>query len=365
MVIKMAGKRRKAKGFKEFLMIYSGVLGVIILITWFLLYGLLKDYEGGRPSSTMDKIISQFTVDNVEKLLDDSGVVYSEFESNQIVADYLKNILTDKTATYKKKSGEYSEDNPVYVVYAGDTAIAKVTLSPNGKNGHNFTKWKIGGISFDGYADKKNSKVFTLNVPKGAQVTLNNVAVAASYITADDQQFDPCKHVADYVTAPVNTVYTVPGLLVQPQISVKLNGIELEVTQDAKNNTYTAKYPSDGALLAEQQSYIMTIAECYGKYIINRGSLSTLSGYMLGYAKEYVSDIPAVWAFLYGKTYTYEFQNESITNFSKYSDNCFSCDVYYDLYVDYKTGNTTYNTSLTYTFVKTGGKWYVADFIIN
>lgn len=109
----------------------------------------------------------------------------------------------------------------------------------------------------------------------------------------------------------------------------------------------------------------MTIAESYGKYIINRGSLSTLSGYMLGYAKEYVSDIPAVWAFLYGKTYTYEFQNESITNFSKYSDNCFSCDVYYDLYVDYKTGNTTYNTSLTYTFVKTGGKWYVADFIIN
>lgn len=49
-----------------------------------------------------------------------------------------------------------------------------------------------------------------------------------------------------------------PGLLVQPQISVKLNGIELEVTQDAKNNTYTAKYPSDDALLAEQQSYIMT-----------------------------------------------------------------------------------------------------------
>lgn len=361
----MAGKRRKAKGFKEFLMIYSGVLGVVILITWFLLYGLLKDYEAGRPATTMDNIISQFTVDNVEKLLDDSGVTYSEFENNQVVAEYLKSKLTEGTATYKKKSGEYSEDNPVYVVYAGDTAIAKVTLSADGKNGHNFTKWKMGAISFDGYADKKNSKAFTLNVPKGAQVTLNNVTVAASYITADDQQFDPCKHVSDYVTPPVNTVYTIPGLLVQPQISVKLGGVELEITSDTKNNTYTAKYPSDDALLAQQQDYIKTIAESYGKYIINRGSLSTLSGYMLGYAKEYVSDIPAVWAFLYGKTYTYEFQNESITNFCKYSDDCFSCDVYYDLYVDYKTGNTTYNTSLTYTFVKTGGKWYVADFIIN
>ena len=86
---------------------------------------------------------------------------------------------------------------------------------------------------------------------------------------------------------------------------------------------------------------------------------------MVGYANEYISDIPAVWAFLYGKTYTYEFNNENISNFRKYSDDCFSCDVYYDLYVDWKDGNKTYNTSVTYTFVKTDGEWYVADFIIN
>ena len=42
-----------------------------------------------------------------------------------------------------------------------------------------------------------------------------------------------------------------------------------------------------------------------------------------------------------------------------------SRDVYYDLYVDYKTGNTTYKTSLTYTFVKQNGTWMLADFLIN
>ena len=42
-----------------------------------------------------------------------------------------------------------------------------------------------------------------------------------------------------------------------------------------------------------------------------------------------------------------------------------SHDVYYDLYVDYKTGNATYKTSLTYTFVKQNGTWMLADFLIN
>ena len=107
------------------------------------------------------------------------------------------------------------------------------------------------------------------------------------------------------------------------------------------------------------------IAETYGRYIINRGSLEKLSSYMVGYAKEYVNDIPAVWAFLYGKTFTYEFQNEEVTNMQKYSDACFSCDIKFDLYVDWKTGNKTYNTNLTYTFVKINGNWVVADMIIS
>jgi hypothetical protein len=350
-------------GFKRFLAIYSGILVVVVTIMLFLLYGLLKDYEEGRPATTMDKIVGQFTADNVEQLLNDSGASYNEFESNEVVATYLKDQMSAGDITYKKKAGEYTENTPVYVVFANEKAIAKVSLASNGKNGHDFTKWKLGGISFDGCTDKTKSDKVVINAPKEAKVQINGIDVSSDYITKENVTFEPCKHVDPYVTAPTMTEYTIEGLLAQPQVSVVLQDNELTV--DVKNNIYTANYPYDDTLFVEQQKRILTIAESYGKYIINRGSLPTLSGYMVGQAKEYVSDIPAIWAFLYGKTYTYEFKNESITNLRKYSDDCFSCDIYYDLYVDWNNGNKTYNTSLTYTFVKRSNGWYVADFIIN
>lgn len=356
-------KKKRINKFARFLICYSAVLAAAMVVCWIVLYGFIKDYEEGRPSSQMDKIISYFTADNVENLLNESSVKVNEFETNEQIAGYLEGKLGNETVTYRKKSREYSESTPVYVVYAGDTPIAKVSLVQNGKNSHNFTKWKMGSVSFDDYSDKSNNNTITISAPSDSKVMVNGIEVGDSYIKESGQEFSPCKHVGDYVEKPLRTVYEISGLVAQPQVEAELSGVNLEIVNE--NNTYTAEYPSDDDMLAEMQDDITSIARNYGKYIINRGSLSSLTSRMVGYANEYISDIPAVWAFLYGKTYTYEFNNENISNFRKYSDDCFSCDVYYDLYVDWKDGNKTYNTSVTYTFVKTDGEWYVADFIIN
>ena len=49
---------KRLSGFKKFLVIYASVLVVIIAVALVLLYGLLKDYEAGRPANTMDKLVS-------------------------------------------------------------------------------------------------------------------------------------------------------------------------------------------------------------------------------------------------------------------------------------------------------------------
>ena len=60
--------------------------------------------------------------------MSDNDVKVNEFETNDTIAAYFTDRLNDGTVSYKKKAGEYSEKTPVYVVYAGDTPIAKVEL---------------------------------------------------------------------------------------------------------------------------------------------------------------------------------------------------------------------------------------------
>lgn len=347
--------------FGVFLISYSAILISLIIVLLFFLYGLLKDYEKSMPNNTMSKIVKEFTPDNIEKVLTDNSVNINEFESVSSVADYFKTKMQDNEATFKKKSGEFTNTNPIYIVKAGDATIAKVTLIENGKNAHDFTEWKLGNISFDGYIDAENE--ITITAPSAAEVKVNGIIISDSYITQNDVKFDPVKNVDAYVKTPTNVVYKIGGLLATPNITATLNGVELEAKVDGK--VCKVNYPTDAALLESQKSNIYAINEAYGKYLINRGTLDSLNKYLVGTARKNVSDIPAVWAFLYGKTYTYEFKNQKVSDLVKYSDNCFSCNIYYDLYIKWADGEKSYDVSMTYTFVKTNGGWSLADFALN
>ena len=65
-------RKKKLSIFKKFLCIYCGILLLAGVITLIMLHSLLKDYEEGMPSGTMDKIVNQFTPDGIGKLLSDN-----------------------------------------------------------------------------------------------------------------------------------------------------------------------------------------------------------------------------------------------------------------------------------------------------
>jgi len=351
-------KKMKLNKFGVFLLAYSGILISIVIVLLFLLNGVLKDYEKSMPNNTMSQVEKEFTPDNIEQILTDNSVKINEFETISTIADYFKLKMQDNEVTYKRKSGEYTNETPVYLVKAGDATIAKVSLAENGENAHKFTEWKLGNISFDGYIDAQSD--ITITAPSAAVVKLNGVKINETYITQKDIKLDITKNVDAYVKAPTNVVYKVSGLMTQPKITASLNGVELVATVDGK--VCNVNYPTDAALFEAQKPNINALNEAFGKYLINRGTLATLNKFLVGNAKKNMSNIEATWAFLYGKTYTYEFKNQSFTNMVKYSDDCFSCQTFYQLYVKWGDGEKTYDTSMSDTFIKINGNWVLADF---
>lgn len=352
--------KKRISNFKKFLAVYAGLLVVVSVIVLVLLHGLLVDYEASEPNNTMNEIIEEFSAENVGELIRNQEVQVSPFESEDMVVSYFEKLIGDSEVSYKRTNGEFTPAKPVYTVYAGEEKIAKVKLAEDGENGHGFTMWKLGEIDFENVEKQVDSLKVT--IPAKATLFVNGIEVTDEYKLGEDTVVELTKNLSDYGKIAYTKTYEIKDLMAKPSVVAKLGDAELIMTESQEGDMIAA-YPTDEALLAEQTPYVTEIFEHYGKYIINRGNLTKLLSYTVGNAYTYLSDIPAVWAYLWGMEYTYEFQNESVSNLVKFSDECYSVDVYFDLYVDYGSGNTTYNVSMTYIFIKQDGVWYLADFI--
>lgn len=356
-------RKIKIKSFWGFLGIYSALLVVLIAIGLIWVYGLLGDYEQGMPDGAMAKVLEKFSDKNIDKFVEEHVQGVSEFETSENVLSKVKGNLSKGELSFVRKNGEFTSDRPVYVVKSGDTAVAKVSLKESGKNRHGFTLWEEEQISFGDFLGKDNA--VSILAPANAEVLVNNKKLSSANVSESGIVEEKAKNVGDFVSVPTNNMYKIEGLLAEPEITATLDGVKLDVTMNEKTKQYVVSYPKDDDLLAKNESRIKNINQEYGKYIINRGSLSKLQSYMVGKAKEYISDIPAIWAYLWGKTFNYDFPTNEVSNCVKYSDDCFSCDVHFNIHVNWGTGETNYDTNMTYVFVRKNNDWYLADFAIN
>ncbi len=364
--VKNAGKSRKKRKkrintFGKFLAIYSGVFVVIITVLLIMLHGLLKDYEEGIPDTAMESVMEKFNPQEIGGLVTKENCGISEFETTDDVVGQLKLLMEGKNITYKRKAGEYTNNHPVYSVYADEKLMAKVTLEQDGVNGHKFAVWKLGSIDFSEVINTEGSVKIT--APSDAVVCINGVKASDGYVTERDVPVAECANVGDYTSVATNKVIEVKGLMAEPVVTASLGDKTLPV--NGADGDYRISYPYDEGIASVITEKALTVGRNYGQYIINRGSLARLQSYMVGKAKILVSDIPAVWAYMYGTQFTYEFRNEKVTDFIKYSDTCVSCKIHFDLYVKWNGGEKNYDTNMVYTFVYTNGDWYLGDFSIQ
>lgn len=349
------------KGFRNFLIVYSLLLIALIGAGLFYVWGLLIDYEASIPDVNMEKYLADFDESNIHALYGSFPLELEEYEDKEAVEAKVCEEAAGGELSYRKQAGVYTNSAPVYEVLSGENVIATAALTQNGQNDHGFAVWDMTDVSFTGYG--LDFFDVTVKVPFDAVVFVNGRVIDEAYRTSEET-VSLAKNISEYVRkTPGYKIYTMEHLANMPEIEV--NG---ENMYPAASEDYTVFYDfgTDEELKGQVSGRITEMTREFGAYIINKGSLSRLQSYMVGKAKEYVSNIPAVWAYLVGEEYSYTFTNETIENFVRYSEDCFSCEVSYTLNVTYRqTRGISYDTTLICTYIRKDGVWYLADFIME
>lgn len=355
-------RKKGISSFAVFLIAYSVLLCLLIGIGLGWVWNLLIDYEAGLPETTADTVLLRFEPERIEETLKKAEVSVSEFENVNMIAGNYQELLSDKTITYRRKGGEYTASYPVYNVFADEEIFAEFSLKQTGTNAHGFPSWELDKVSFA--KDVLESRKLELKVPRDAAVYVNGVLADPAKYISSKEEIELVKNIGEYVkvTAGYDS-YTIEELTSKPEVELK--DCSAAKPQDTDEGIFYDYAPAEG-LISQNEELLRRISENYAGYLINRVTFRTLSKDLVGEANEKLSDIPAIWAYLYAEEYTYDITDWSASNGKQYSEDCFSCDLSFNLNVHYRVTKTiSYETKLSCVFVRQNSIWMMADFIIG
>ncbi len=351
-------KFKSLSRFKRGMIIYLVVALILLIIGFIWFYSFISSYEKSMPANTMKELQSNFTTENIEDFLSDYISEDTSFDSIDLVMDEYKELIKDKEITYREDV-DYRESEPVYDVLADGMTVARITMGKE-ESKIGFDKWKVEYVYFTEYIP--DTLDVDISAPEGTVIMVNGIEVGEQYITQESGTPEILEDVEEFLDEiPSTAIYNIKGLLEEPEVTAKdAQGNSLEVFSG--QGTYSVGYGADDDFIASVEGHVEDVIEAYGVYFINKGT--GLTNYLLPNS-QLAEDISlTVTAFyLNSKVTGYYFSSKEISNFVRYSEDCFTCDIYYKLDVSfisdaYKDDNQY--ADATWVFIKENGKWYLS-----
>ncbi|MDE6209491.1 MAG: hypothetical protein K2M73_07440 [Lachnospiraceae bacterium] len=356
------GSRKKKKNqkskFKKILFIYAVALLIVTVGVWIFFYSFIDGYEKGMSYHKIAEI-----AEDINKNLDSylaNITAGNEFEDNSYAVNYIRSLITGKEIEYKEAK-ENTTVNPVYELLVEDKAFAKVSLKQDGTIKHGFKKWTISEIDLVDYLP--TTATISILALEGSTVYVNGIEVNDTYITEKGVSVDLLSNVEQYLdVVPKITKYEINGLFETPTVVVKdSTGNEMDVSVDG--GTYTAVTNSDSSLEDEFMQYVQDVTYAYARNFANLGK--SIFNYVRPGSDLYES-INSATTYFYpdSKISGTEFTSREITDFVKYSEDCFACHVKYEYtiyFTNYSTDKDVSVVDMIWIFVEHDGLWYLTD----
>lgn len=315
----------------------------------------LYQYEMAQPDTKSQMIFEMlFSDPNWSELYDVAGVQDTVYESKDAFVNYMEKVVGDKKLTYLETSSGLSNDRK-YIVRSGEKKIAIFTLVNNKQSNFKIevADWQLGTLEFliqrnESYFFKKldGHTVYVNDVPLDDSFTIQiSTTNAEGYLPEDANSMRLCTQ-------------KVSGLIVRPDVRiVDAVGSEMNVVFDESSRTFMEQFNPITMSNVERDLAIEAV-KTYALYMIRQANKGDIEKYFLRGSDAYNSITETELGFVQAAA-SWEFVNEAVTNYCRYSDNYFSVRVSITLNQYRSSGSVKENTIEQSLFFEkqANGKW--------
>jgi len=360
--VKTGKKRKTKKGNRNitiifytfyFCLIAAFVGGMFFLNNW--VDGFLINFQNSQPTTKCDEIFAEyFESPDWKELYHIAGLQDTAYEGADSYNTFMTEKVGQKKLSYVETSAGLSGGRK-YLLKLDSETLGYFTLKDLAPQGSELSDWQLDTISLN----TVYAKSVRVQTEKGHKVSINGVALEDDHIIQISTTLAG-NYLPEGVRGPTTCIYQLDGLMAEPQVTVT----------DAEGNVGTVTYDQDAGMYIEQtetntigdaeHDAAMEAGKTYAKYMIEEASYTQLAKYYDA-GSQIFKTITSMQLWMQGHN-GYEFANEQVTDYCRYSDKYFSARVSLSLNVT-RRDNTVkeYTVDTTLFFRNNGKKWIVYD----
>ncbi len=214
-------------------------------------------------------------------------------------------------------------------------------------------------------------RLYTLRVPSDYSVSVNGTDISSSdRWKVSGEKTDELKNMpAGYFTEPEMITYKAALLSGMPEVTVKnYAGERTDVQYDEGSMTFICDFAPSESVKEEYSQIAVDGAKAYAAFMTNDISMSSFLSRIIEGTRMY-SDMSEYRQYFYTDHNSTSFENTEVYDMRTYTDNCFSCGVYFDYWIYGQRGKPDFQAKLeTNTriwYIKTDSGWKMADIEIS
>ena len=352
-------KRRKRSGRIFYPVYWSlvviGIAAIGLMMRW--LWGSMADYEASMPKYKAREVEKIFAERDFSAMYDHDDTALFAAEGRAAYIEYLDR-LTQGQEIVCREAFSANPDEKTYKIMVGEKKLGSYTLCKSGeKTEYGNDLWELKEIR----TSVISASDYRITVPETASVYADGQLLSAdnrveSGMELTNGYLPEGLEAASWCTYSVSRCFSVPKFEVLDSM-----GREMALMPNEEGRLTAQVNYDDERLKPAVEERVIKIARAFSQFTSDDLSTNRMLDYIKTgtKAENYIKSFDGGWFYPHKSV---EYEDMRTEKYVSYDDETFSCDVYFDYIVNYKSTTEVYPTGYTLFLKKQGEEWLLFDF---